>query len=64
MLVLALVVIATAAAPSALAQTATVRGFITDAANREPLEGVNIVMDDSAGTLRGAVTDRNGFYLI
>ena len=52
-----------AAVGAASGQTATIRGFITDAANREPLQGVNVVLDDFEGVLVGAVTDGNGFFL-
>lgn len=42
---------------------ATVRGFVTDASNGEPLQGVNITLSTPEGTLeRGAVSDVNGVY--
>ncbi|GIV59545.1 MAG: TonB-dependent receptor [Rhodothermaceae bacterium] len=44
------------------AQTATVRGFVTDAENGEPLQGVNVVLEEASGALRGTVTDGDGVY--
>lgn len=41
-------------------QTATIRGKITDADSKEPLIGVNIILDNKTGT----VTDANGKYFI
>ena len=46
------------------AQTASVRGFVTDAADGQPLLGVNVALEDDAGGLRGAVTDGDGFFLL
>ncbi len=46
------------------AQTATVRGFVTDAANGEALLGVNVVLENAGGDLRGAATDADGIYSI
>lgn len=47
---------------SASAQTATVRGFITDASDGQPLPGVNVILTDANGGLSGAATDTDGFY--
>jgi len=41
--------------------TGKIAGTITDADNREPLPGVNVVVE---GTTLGAVTDVNGYYVI
>ncbi len=41
--------------------TGKITGTITDADNREPLPGVNVVIE---GTTLGAVTDLNGYYVI
>lgn len=41
--------------------TGKIAGTITDADNREPLPGVNVVLE---GTTMGAVTDVNGYYVI
>jgi len=49
---------------SANAQEATVRGFITDAEDGQPLQGVNVVLIDLAGELRGSVTDDDGFFIV
>ena len=46
------------------AQTASVRGFVTDAGDGQPLQGVNVAVEDAAGALRGAVTDDDGFFII
>ena len=51
-------------ASGVLAQTASVRGFITDASDGQPLQGVNVALEDAAGALRGAVTDDDGFFII
>ena len=48
----------------AQAQTATVRGFITDASDGQALQGVNVALEDATGDLRGAVTDDDGFFII
>ncbi len=46
------------------AQTATVRGFITDAQDGQALQGVNVAAIDVAGNLRGSVTNDDGFFII
>ncbi len=46
------------------AQTASVRGFVTSADDGESLQGVNIVIDDMSGGVRGIATNRDGFFLI
>ncbi len=51
-------------APEAQAQTATVRGFVTDAANGEALQGVNVVVENTEGVLYGAATDSDGLYVV
>ena len=48
----------------AQAQNATVRGFVTDATDGEALLGVNVVLENAAGDLRGAATDGDGIYSI
>ncbi len=49
---------------TAVAQSASIRGFVVDASNGEPLEFVNVVVRRNGQLLRGAVTDFNGFYVI
>lgn len=44
------------------AQTATIRGFVTDSADGQPLPGVNVILTDSGGNLFGAAADTDGFY--
>ena len=44
------------------AQNAVVRGFVTDAANGEALQGVNVVLENAAGDLRGVATNGDGIY--
>ena len=46
------------------AYSQALRGFITDAGNGEPLEGVNVALHGEDGTLYGAATDSDGFYLV
>ncbi|HEX9659420.1 MAG TPA: TonB-dependent receptor [Rhodothermales bacterium] len=47
------------------AQTgATLRGFVTDASDGQPLIGVNVVLTANDGTLFGMATDSDGFYTI
>jgi hypothetical protein len=60
-----LVLAALAAGPAA-AQTANVRGFVTDAADGQPLIGANVVVQPvgAAGGVRGAATDTDGFYAV
>ncbi|HOC25532.1 MAG TPA: carboxypeptidase-like regulatory domain-containing protein, partial [bacterium] len=41
--------------------TGKISGKVTDRQTREPLLGVNIILE---GTARGAVTDADGFYQI
>jgi hypothetical protein len=49
-------------APAARAQRATVRGFVTDEADSQPLPGVNVLFEDAAGEVSGTATDLDGFY--
>lgn len=46
--------------------SATVSGFVSDAANGQPLSGANVVVQrlDDPSYQRGAATDRDGLYLI
>ena len=48
----------------AAGQTATVRGFITDAETAEAMEGVNVILDDEIGGLHGTVSDTDGIYAL
>ncbi len=50
--------------PRADAQTAALRGFVTDLADGEALPGVNVVVEDAAGETQGAATDINGLYYL
>ena len=63
-----LVVAAVVARPAA-AQTAAVRGFVTDAADGQALIGASVVLTPvgaagGVGSVRGAATDTDGFYAI
>lgn len=51
-------------APHAHAQTAGLRGFVTDETDGEALPGVNVVLEDATGSVRGAATDINGLYYL
>ena len=46
------------------AQTATLRGLITDQSNGQPLQGVNITLDHSDGDFLGTITDGDGIFVI
>ena len=59
-LLLSLALVATSAA----AQTAAVRGFVSDEADGQGLPGVNVIVEDTAGEQRGTATDINGFYYL
>ncbi|MFK7848344.1 MAG: carboxypeptidase regulatory-like domain-containing protein [Rhodothermales bacterium] len=50
--------------PEALAQSATVKGFVTDDDNGESLQGVNVVLDNGEGGFYGTVTDNDGVYAL
>ncbi|MEM6647871.1 MAG: TonB-dependent receptor [Bacteroidota bacterium] len=50
--------------PDAEAQNATVRGFVTDGADGEPLEGVNVVLLNDQDLFLGASTNNDGFFAI
>ncbi len=50
---------------SAHAQVATVNGFVVDQEDRQPLELVNVVLQEFSGAVvKGTVTDRDGLFLI
>lgn len=51
------------AASVAQAQTATVRGFVTDASNGEALQGVNVVIE-TPSSIFGAASDGDGLYVV
>ncbi len=61
-LLAALTLLAVAVPLSSFAQTATLRGFITDASNGEALFGVNVLLESGTGDLRGGATDIDGIY--
>ncbi len=60
----ALVCLCLMASSQAIGQTATLRGFATSADDGEFLQGVNVVIDDLRGVVRGVATNRDGFFLI
>ena len=49
---------------SALAQRASVRGFVSDSTSRETLAGVNVVLRLPDGELLGAAADADGYFVI
>ncbi len=50
--------------PSVSAQTATVRGFVTDREDGEAMQGVNVLLDNEDGAFFGTVTDNDGVYTV
>ncbi|MCY4672841.1 MAG: TonB-dependent receptor [Bacteroidetes bacterium] len=50
--------------PKTEAQTATVRGFVTDASDGQALQGVNVALRDATGNLRGDIADDDGFFIV
>lgn len=64
MRIAALVLLAMAAFADAQAQNAIVRGYVTDASDGQPLQGVNVRLTNDAGALLGGATDRDGFYAV
>ncbi len=50
--------------PAAQAQNATLNGFVIDASDRQPIELVNVVLENDAGEVKGTVTNRDGLYLL
>lgn len=55
-----------ALAASASAQTTSLRGFVTDAANGQPVLGANVALwaPGAPEALRGAAADGDGFYAV
>ena len=45
-------------------QNAVVRGFVTDASDGEPLQGVNVILKQDSIFVTGAATDRDGFFIM
>jgi len=54
----------TGCVPRVNAQTATLRGFVTDVEDGRPIPNVNVVLTDTTETLLGAATDSDGYYQI
>ncbi len=48
----------------AQAQNSIIRGFIRDAADGQPLQGVNVILTDDGDALIGAAADRDGLFAI
>jgi len=59
-----LLVVCAPVLPQAFGQSATVRGFVTDASDGQALQGVNVALRDLGGNLRGSVSDDDGFFII
>ena len=51
-------------AGESFAQLATVRGFIRDVDDGQPIQGVNVVLDNQEGGFYGTVTDNDGIYTL
>ena len=45
-------------------QTASLRGFVTDQSDGQPLELVNVALLNAGGAVKGGVTNADGLYLI
>ncbi|HUF09552.1 MAG TPA: TonB-dependent receptor [Rhodothermales bacterium] len=60
----AILVLFAALATAAYGQTASLRGFVTDASDGQPLQGVNVVLTNDAGAFLGAAADVDGIYSI
>ena len=50
--------------PTAHAQLASIRGFVSDQADGEALPGVHVLLESSGGNLRGIVSNADGIYSI
>ena len=48
----------------AQSQHAIIRGFAKDAADGQPIQGINVVLRDDGDTFLGTATDRDGFFAI
>lgn len=59
-----LLLIALLAPAATLAQTALVRGFVTDAGDGEPLQGVNVVLLRNGQLVTGTASDVDGLYAL
>lgn len=46
------------------AQTTTIRGFVNDASDGQPIPGVNVTLVASDGALFGSATNTDGFYAV
>ena len=59
----AVVMLFTLSTPDAQAQSARIRGFVTDLADGQTLQGVNVFLRDmEANLVTGSATDGNGYY--
>ena len=54
----------TGAASGGWAQTAAVRGFVTDASDGQAMQGVNVVLEADGGFVAGTATDKDGFFVL
>lgn len=63
-LALLLIGLLTANSLPTYAQTASLRGFVTDASDGQPLELVNLTLTDAQGTVIGVVTNEDGLYVL
>ncbi|MBT3448209.1 MAG: TonB-dependent receptor [Bacteroidetes Order II. Incertae sedis bacterium] len=49
---------------SAMAQQAVIRGFVTDEATEQPLQGATVVLRSGEQLIQGAATDGDGYFII
>ncbi len=61
---LLLLLVVLVGAPAASAQTALLRGFVTDDSDGEALQGVNVVLLDGERLVTGTATDGDGLYAL
>ncbi|MDZ4700757.1 MAG: TonB-dependent receptor [Rhodothermales bacterium] len=50
--------------PTAIAQPSVVRGFVTDAATEQSLQGATVVLRNDAGAFFGVATDGDGYFIL
>ncbi len=49
---------------AAVAQNASLRGFVRDASDGQTLQGVNVILRSADGRVLGGASDRDGYYVV